>query len=390
MHTLNASPLLRRALFADGLVGLATGSLLVLAGAWLAELLALPRELLLGSGLALLPLGLFLLWLSSGETINRLLVWAVLAVNALWVVDSLLLLSALFPLLLALPLLALLVWFGVNNGLAPLRSLTVQLHQRSARSLQPLALNRAPVEVHSLVNELNLLLERLGTAMEAERRLTSDAAHEIRTPLASLRTHAQVALRSSDPAVLAHGLQQVSRSVERIGTLMEQILLLARLDNEELHETFTRVDLGQLSEETIADLAPQAIDKNIELILESQGAVVMGVQVWLGIMLGNLVSNALRYTPEGGRVEVRLGTEGSKVQLWVLDSGPGVAAAEQAAIFTRFYRSPGVASGTGGSGLGLPIVKRVVEIHQGHISLHPGLDGRGLGVRVELPSAQLS
>lgn len=94
MHTLNASPLLRRALFADGLVGLATGSLLVLASAWLAELLALPRELLLGSGLALLPLGLFLLWLSSGETVNRLLVWAVLAVNALWVVDSLLLLIA--------------------------------------------------------------------------------------------------------------------------------------------------------------------------------------------------------------------------------------------------------------------------------------------------------
>ncbi|MEO4048076.1 hypothetical protein AAFN46_13405 [Pseudomonas sp. CAU 1711] len=94
MHTLNASPLLRRALFADGLLGLVSGSLLVLASAWLAELLAMPRELLLGSGLALLPLGAFLLWLSSGETVNRLLVWAVLAINALWVVDSLLLLLA--------------------------------------------------------------------------------------------------------------------------------------------------------------------------------------------------------------------------------------------------------------------------------------------------------
>jgi len=287
-------------------------------------------------------------------------------------------------------LLALLVWLGVSRGLAPLYGLTAQLHQRSARSLQPLALNRAPVEVHSLVNELNLLLERLGQAMEAERRLTSDAAHEIRTPLASLRTHAQVALRSSDPAVHAHGLQQVSRSVERIGTLMEQILLLARLDNEELHETFARVDLAQLSEETIAELAPQAIDKRIELTLDSQGGAVMGVPVWLGIMLGNLVGNALRYTPEGGHVEVRLATVDQQVQLWVLDSGPGVAAAEQAAIFTRFYRSPSVAAGSGGSGLGLPIVKRVVEIHQGRISLHPGLDGAGLGVLVELPSAQNS
>ncbi|MFZ5959874.1 ATP-binding protein [Pseudomonas knackmussii] len=313
----------------------------------------------------------------------------------IWIVENLhhrshtlhlLLLSSLFPLLLALPLLALLVWLGVSSGLAPLRGLATQLHQRGARSLQPLALSRAPVEVHSLVNALNLLLERLGSAMEAERRLTSDAAHEIRTPLASLRTHAQVALRSSDPTVLAHGLRQVSQSVERITALMEQILLLARLDNEELHETFIRVDLGQLSEETIAELAPQAIAKNIELTLESQGGTVLGVPVWLGIMLGNLVGNALRYTPEGGQVEITLERHGQWVELWVRDSGPGVAASEQAAIFTRFYRSPGV-SGSSGSGLGLPIVKRVVEIHQGRISLHPGLGGAGLGVRVELPSA---
>lgn len=312
----------------------------------------------------------------------------------IWIVENLhhrshtlhlLLLSALFPLLLALPLLALLVWLGVSRGLAPLRELATQLHQRDARSLQALALSRAPVEVHSLVNALNQLLERLSGAMEAERRLTSDAAHEIRTPLASLRTHAQVALRSSDPSVLTHGLRQVSQSVERITTLMEQILLLARLDNEELHETFSRIDLGQLSEETIAELAPQAIAKDIELTLDNHGAWVMGVPVWLGIMLGNLVGNALRYTPEGGRVEVTLQTHGATVELWVRDTGPGVAASEQAAIFTRFYRSPGV-TGTSGSGLGLPIVKRVVEIHCGRISLHPGLDGQGLGVRIELPS----
>ncbi|SDI08104.1 sensor histidine kinase [Pseudomonas panipatensis] len=334
---------------------------------------------------------------SDGERNWRVLQLSTSDHNArIWIFENLrhrshtlhqLLLSALFPLILALPLLALLVWLGVSRGLAPLRSLTAQIHLRNATSLHPLALSNAPVEVHSLVNELNLLLERLNIAMEAERRLTSDAAHEIRTPLASLRTHAQVALRSADPAVHAHGLQQVSRSVERISTLMEQILLLARLDNEELHENFDRVDLGLLSEETIADLAPQAIDKHIELTLENQGAVVMGVPVWLGIMLGNLVGNALRYTPEGGRVEIRLSTDGPRVDLWVRDSGPGVAPSEHAAIFTRFYRSPNAAAAGGGSGLGLPIVKRIVEIHHGQISLHPGLDGQGLGVRVELPSA---
>lgn len=298
----------------------------------------------------------------------------------------LLLFSALFPLLLALPLFLVLVWFGVRQGLAPLRSLIAQLHLRTAHSLHPLSLSRAPVEVHSLVNELNLLLERLQSAMEAERRLTSDAAHEIRTPLASLRTHAQVALRSSDPAAHAHGLQQVSRSVERISALMEQILLLARLDGEELHETFRRVDLGLLTEETIAELAPQAIDKQIELTLDTQpDTTLMGVSVWLGLILTNLVGNALRYTAEGGRVAVSLERADDQLVLWVRDNGPGVAQAEQTAIFTRFYRSPSVAS-SAGSGLGLPIVKRIVEIHHGRISLHPGLDGAGLGVCVELPA----
>jgi two-component system sensor histidine kinase QseC len=297
----------------------------------------------------------------------------------------LLLFSALFPLLLALPLFGVLVWFGVRQGLAPLRSLIEQVHQRGAHSLHPLALSRAPVEVHSLVNELNLLLERLNSAMEAERRLTSDAAHEIRTPLASLRTHAQVALRSSDPAAHAHGLQQVSRSVERISALMEQILLLARLDAEELHEIFAPVDLRLLAEDTIADLAPQAIDKQIDLTLDSQEVTLQGVAAWLGLMLTNLVGNALRYTPEGGRVAVSLESASDRLTLWVRDNGPGVAPAEQAAIFTRFYRSPSVAS-SHGSGLGLPIVKRIVEIHRGHISLHEGLDGAGLGVCVELPT----
>ncbi|WP_152226219.1 HAMP domain-containing sensor histidine kinase [Pseudomonas sp. SCB32] len=299
----------------------------------------------------------------------------------------LLLFSALFPLLLALPLFLVLVWLGVRQGLAPLRSLIAQLHLRTAHSLHPLSLNRAPVEVHSLVNELNLLLERLQLAMEAERRLTSDAAHEIRTPLASLRTHAQVALRSSDPAAHAHGLQQVSRSVERISALMEQILLLARLDGEELHETFSRVDLGLLAEESIAELAPQAIDKHIDLTLDTQpGTTLMGVSVWLGLILTNLVGNALRYTPDGGRVAVTLERAGTKLLLWVRDNGPGVAQAEQAAIFTRFYRSPSVAN-SAGSGLGLPIVKRIVEIHHGRISLHEGLEGAGLGVCVELPAS---
>lgn len=177
----------------------------------------------------------------------------------------------------------------------------------------------------------------------------------------------------------------MSRSVERIGALMEQILLLARLDAEELHEIFAPVNLRLLAEDAIADLAPHAIDKHIELTLDSQDATLPGVAAWLGLLLTNLVGNALRYTPEGGRVAVSLEQGVDRVTLWVRDNGPGVAPAEQAAIFTRFYRSPSVAN-SHGSGLGLPIVKRIVEIHHGRISLHEGLEGAGLGVCVELPA----
>ncbi len=224
-------------------------------------------------------------------------------------------------------------------------------------------------------------------ALEAERRLTSDAAHEIRTPLASLRTHAQVALRSEDPKAHARGLLQVSRSVERISTLMEQILLLARLDGDALLEQFHPVNLATLAEDVLSELARQAIDKDIELSLHQETVHVMGIDLWLKAMVGNLVGNALRYTPAGGQVEIRVENRAQHAVLRVRDNGPGVALEEQQAIFTRFYRSPATSSGEG-SGLGLPIVKRIVELHFGSIGLGKGLEGKGLEVQVFLPKTQ--
>lgn len=239
--------------------------------------------------------------------------WRVLQLNIdgfqIWISENLiyrqhtmnlLLFYSLFPLLLALPLLGGLVWFGVARGLAPLREVQAEVQQRSARHLQPIAVEAVPLEIRGLIDELNLLLERLRTALEAERRLTSDAAHEIRTPLASLRTHAQVALRSEDPKAHARGLLQVSRSVERISTLMEQILLLARLDGDALLEQFHPVNLATLAEDVLSELARQAIDKDIELSLHQETVHVMGIDLWLKAMVGNLVGNALRYTPAGG------------------------------------------------------------------------------------------
>ncbi len=300
---------------------------------------------------------------------------------------NLLLLGSLFPLALALPVLAALIWLGVTRGLEPLRQLAAQIKQRSAQRLEPLPLTRVPQEAAVLVEEINALLQRLDGALEAERRLTSDAAHEIRTPLASLLTHTQVALRSSDPQAHARGLVQVRRSAERISQLMEQILLLARLDSGALQEQFVPVQLGALAADTLSELAPLAIDKNIELVLEDQDVRLCGIPTWLGVLLTNLVGNAIRYTPSGGQVLVRVaaGTPG-RVRIDVCDSGPGVTAEEREMIFTRFYRSES-AGQNGGSGLGLPIVKRIVEIHGGGLQLGEGLQGRGLGVHIDLPGS---
>lgn len=298
---------------------------------------------------------------------------------------NLLLLGSLFPLGLALPVLAALIWFGVTRGLAPLRQLASQVKQRSAQRLEPLPLTRVPQEAAALVAEINALLQRLDGALEAERRLTSDAAHEIRTPLASLLTHTQVALRSSDPQAHARGLVQVRRSAERISQLMEQILLLARLDSGALQEQFVTVHLGGLAADTLSELAPLAIDKNIDLVLEDQDVQLSGIPTWLGVLLTNLVGNAIRYTPSGGQVLVRVaaGAPG-RVRMDICDSGPGVSAEEREMIFTRFYRCESAGQNTG-SGLGLPIVKRIVEIHGGSLYLGEGLQGRGLGVHIELP-----
>lgn len=296
-----------------------------------------------------------------------------------------LLIYALFPLLPAFPLLALMIWFSVSRGLSPLQAMQEEVHKRSDRNLEPIALARVPVEVHGLVGELNLLLERLRNALEAERRLTGDAAHEIRTPLAALRTHVQVVLRSTDPQFQAHGLQQINRSVTRITTLMEQILLLARLDSDALIEEFYPVDLSTVAEAVEVDLAVQAFDKRISLSLDQTPVRIIGIEVWLKILLRNLVSNAIRYTPAGGHVSVRVEHHDPYAVVSVMDDGPGITAEEEKVIFKRFYRGT-AASGDGqGSGLGLPIVKRIIEVHKGTIVLSQGLRGRGLGVTVTLP-----
>ncbi|HFD92716.1 MAG TPA: two-component sensor histidine kinase [Gammaproteobacteria bacterium] len=291
----------------------------------------------------------------------------------------------LIPILLSLPLLALLIWFGVTRALRPLLDLARDVSQRDPDQLQPLPLEHIPAESRPLVESLNQLFDRLETAFENERRFTADAAHELRTPLAALRIQAQVAQGSEDETARRHALQQLVQGVDRATHLVQQLLTLARLDPDTAYVDKREVDLCTLARETLAELSAAAQAKNIEMSLDPAcHGRVRGNHDALAILLRNLVENAIRYTPEGGTVEVRVQTrEDQGVELSVADSGPGIPEEERPQVMERFYRSS-TAQQTPGSGLGLSIVQRVVEHHKATLTLGSSTLG-GLEVTVRFP-----
>lgn len=292
-------------------------------------------------------------------------------------------LKMLQPLFIALPILALLIWFGVGAGLRPLQHLQQEVKQRTANRLEPVVMACVPEEVVPLVQALNDLFARLQHAFEGERRFTADAAHELRTPLAALKVQAQVAMRSTDKAEQNLALANVLRGVDRAAHLVEQLLTLARVDPETAAITFTQLDLHGLAATIMADLAPLAHAKNIEMMLEDSAICnVQGDEAQLRLLLRNLLDNAIRYTPAGGQVTVAVRAADS-VTLEVRDTGPGISVAERAQVLQRFYRITG--SGEEGSGLGLSIVSRIAELHGASLALSDPEAGTGLLVRVTWP-----
>lgn len=289
-------------------------------------------------------------------------------------------LKMLLPTFIALPVLALLIWFGVGAGLRPLQQVKQEVKARTANRLEAVAMENVPEEVAPLVQALNDLFVRLQYAFESERRFTADAAHELRTPLAALKIQAQVALRSTDEIERHLALENVLRVVDRATRLVEQLLTLARVDPETASKTYQLVDLRALAVSTMQDLATQAHDKKIELSLEegaesSDPCQVLGDEVQLSLMLRNLLDNAIRYTPAGGTVSVAVrNTNG--IVLKVQDTGPGIPVAEREQVQQRFYRIAG--SGEEGSGLGLSIVSRIAELHGARLELSDA--GTGLGL----------
>lgn len=292
----------------------------------------------------------------------------------------------LLPLGVALPVLALLIWFAVGKGLSPLRRIGSEVAQRDPANLAPLEERTAPAEIAPLLHALNTLLGRLDQALESERRFTADAAHELRTPLAALKIQAQVARRAENEAQRGAALDKLILGVDRATHLIEQLLTLARLvPTSGSAALMAECDVAAIARQVLADLAPAALAKEIELGLSSPAAaMIRGNTDMLAILMRNLVDNAIRYTPPYGRVSVSLRVEQGRARLEVTDSGPGIPEQERQRVFDRFYRILG--NDAAGSGLGLSIVKRITDFHAAKLTLADGEQGAGLKVSVEFSS----
>jgi two-component system sensor histidine kinase QseC len=290
-------------------------------------------------------------------------------------------LGMLNPLLYALPAFGLLIWFGVGRSLRPVQRLARAVESRAAENLAAVEAEGAPREVLPLVGSLNRLFARLREAFEKERRFTDDAAHELRTPLAAIKTHAQVALAARGDAERRHALESIVRGADRSAHLAAQLLTLARLDAGAARATSAPLDLRRAAAETVAELAPWALGKGVDVTLEEgPAATVRGDAALVEVMLRNLVDNAIRYTPAGGAVRVRVTLDAGRPECEVEDTGPGIAPAERTRVLERFCRVLG--SSEEGSGLGFSIVQRVAELHGARLELDDGRGGKGLRVRV--------
>jgi two-component system, OmpR family, sensor kinase len=293
-------------------------------------------------------------------------------------------LKTLRPFALLLPVLGFLIWLAVGSALEPLQRLTTLVKARRVEALDPLPNERLPDEVRPLVEALNDLLVRLDAALDRERAFLADAAHELRTPLTALHLQMGALARAANETERNDAMEKLSAGVQRAIRLVEQMLSFARQEPR-IEPGRVRVPLADIVREVVAELVPFADAKHIDLgISNSQSAIVLGDPDALRTLTRNLVDNAVRYTPEGGRVDVSV--EGAPhVVLKVVDNGPGIPPEERSRVLDRFYRRPGTSPP--GSGLGMAIVKAIADAHAATLTLDSGPDGKGLAVSVGFPAA---
>ncbi|WP_374404699.1 sensor histidine kinase [Niveibacterium sp.] len=299
--------------------------------------------------------------------------------------------GVLLPQFLVIPATVVLVWLGLTRGIAPLNRLQALIRRRRPADLSPIEPASVPEEVRPLIVAFNDMMQRLDENLQAQQRFVADAAHQMRTPLAGLKMQTELALSEHDPQELRESLQRIHTSAERAAHLINQLLALARAEASSHGPSgLERIDLEQLVREVATEFVPRALHKGVDLGVETTGwpLAVDGMPVLLREMLKNLIDNAIKYTPSGGHVTVFSAYDAARPRvalLGVQDDGVGIPAEDRERVFERFYRVLG--SGVEGSGLGLPIVREIADLHAATIRLEAGPDGVGTRFLIEFPRA---
>lgn len=295
--------------------------------------------------------------------------------------------GVIIPQFIVLPIAVVLVWFGLSRGIAPLNALQIRLRARRPDDLSPMDERAAPTEIAPLLTAMNELLQRQSQTVQTQRHFVADAAHQLKTPLAGLRTQAELALRQATDDDTRANLRQLVTGSERATRLVNQLLQLANAENPEA-VGLVPVDLHALAYERTAHWAQQAMAMGTDIGFEGEElpVFIQGQPLLLGELLNNLLDNALRYTPAGGRVTVRLhpSETSNGIDLDVEDSGCGIAESERERVFDRFYRVLG--SQADGSGLGLSIVREIAQKHGAVVCILDN-EHHGTTIRVTFPVA---
>ena len=278
--------------------------------------------------------------------------------------------GVILPQFIILPVILALVWFALSRGLSPLAELQERIRARSSDDLSPIDSRQVPEEISPLVGSLNEMLGRLAQTIDMQKRFIADAAHQMKTPLAGMRMQSELALRQVDPDEIHRSLEQLAKSSESATRLVNQLLALARAENQpHAGLAFEDLELGALARAVVQDWVQASFTHDIDLGYEphDEPVIIAGNAMMLRELLSNLIDNALRYTPAGGSVTVRVRRDGEHALLEVEDTGPGIAPAERAHVFERFYRILG--SSATGSGLGLAIVREIAQQHGAEVDI---------------------
>lgn len=324
-------------------------------------------------------------WRVYGAQLGETVVQIAQPLNVRRLLAASIALRTIAPLLLLFPIMAILTWLAVGRGLAPILRVTKEVQRRDAHALSPLENQNLPAEIAPLVSALNDLLARLDTSIAAQRDFVADAAHELRSPLTALQLQAQLAERASTEEDRQSSFTSLKAGLSRIQHLIQQLLTLARQEPGAFPQNRDPVRLDEIARSAVSDFALQATERGIDLGLEQAEEITLtGHADALRILMGNLIDNALRYTPAPGRIDVLVRRTDQAIELLVNDSGPGIPEEELPRVRDRFYRVAGTE--TQGSGLGLAIVQQIAVAHGATLELANRPEG-GLAARVLFPLA---